>query len=462
MLYINGTIVTMNKKREIVKDGAILVEGSRIRKVGKTTDLVASHPEEPTYDLENKVVIPGLVDTHVHLAQALLRGSGDDCELIQWLCQTVWVLQGQMTAEEAYGSARLCIAEMLKSGTTCFLEAMCADRYGFDGIAKAVEESGIRGCLGKIVMDVGKYASQNAWSMHPGLVETREQSLLGVLEMHDKWHGKADDRIHVWFGARTPPGISVDLLKEMTQLSRERGIRITMHCAEVEADKVHYRENHDMTAGEFCQHVGLLGDKTVLVHMIWLDDPDFKLLAETGTHVSHNPSSNSKLASGVAPIPRLLEAGVNVSLGCDGGPSNNNYDMIMEMKLAALIHKAVSCNPVTMPAETILEMATINGAKAVGLEHEIGSLEVNKKADFVVLDFENKLHTTPSPNPISTLVYCATGGEVETVVIDGRLVVKRGELLTMDEEEIKREARRHADNLYERAGFRGKPKWPIV
>ncbi|KAI8335571.1 amidohydrolase [Chlamydoabsidia padenii] len=462
MLYINGLIVTMNAKREIIKDGALLVQGNRLVEVGKTVTLQAQYGDEPTYDLENKLVIPGLINTHVHLAQALLRGCGDDCELIQWLCETVWVLQGTMTAQEAYGSARLCIAEMLKSGTTCFLEAMCADRYGFDGIAKAVEESGIRGCLGKIVMDVGKYASQSAWSMHPGLVETREQSLLGVLDMHKKWHGKADDRIHVWFGSRTPPGVSTELIKEMTAISRERDIRITMHCAEVQADQVHYRENHDMTPCEFCQDVGLLGDKTVLVHMIWLDEKDYKLLADSGTHVSHNPSSNSKLASGVAPIPKLLDAKVNVGLGTDGGPSSNSYDMVREMNLAAKIHKAVSCDPLTMPAETVLEMATINGAKALGLEHEIGSLEKGKKADFVVLDFESKLHTTPSPNPISTLIYTATGGEVETVVVDGRMVVEKGKLLTMDEEQIKKDARVYADALYARAGVKGQPKWPIV
>ncbi|KAI8388139.1 amidohydrolase [Radiomyces spectabilis] len=462
MLYINGTIITMNAKREIIRDGAILVQGNRFVKVGKTKALREEYPEESTYDLENRAVIPGLIDTHVHLAQALLRGSGDDVELIQWLCETVWVLQGQMTHEESYASARLCIAEMLKSGTTCFLEAMLADRYGFDGIAKAVTESGIRGCIGKIVMDVGKYASQSAWSMHPGLVETREQSLLGALDMHKKWHGKANDRLHVWFGARTPPGVSVELLKEMTQFSRERNIRITMHCAEVKADQDHYRQNHDMTPSEFCDHVGLLGDQTVLVHMVWLDDRDFKLLAKTGTHVSHCPASNSKLASGVSPVPAMLDAGVNVSLGCDGGPSNNCYDLIQEMKLAALIHKAVSCDPVTMSAETVLEMATINGARAVGLEKEIGSIEEGKKADFVVLDFESGLGTTPNPNPVSTLVYAATGGSVYTVVIDGELVVEKRKLLTMDEEEILREARKNADTLYARAGVKGQPKWPVV
>ncbi|KAI8073060.1 amidohydrolase [Gongronella butleri] len=462
MLYINGWIVTMNAKREIIKDGAMLARDSNLAEVGKTKDLVAKYPDEETFDLESRMVIPGLINTHVHLAQALLRGSGDDCELIQWLCETVWVLQGTMTADEAYCSARLCIAEMIRSGTTCFLEAMCADRYGFDGIAKAVEESGIRGCLGKIVMDFGKYAGQDAFTMHQGLVETREQSLLGVLDMHKKWHGKADDRIHVWFGSRTPPGISLDLVKEMTQLSRERGIRITMHCAEVEADKVHYRNNHQQSPAEFCQEVGLLGDQSVLVHMIWLDESDYKLLAETGTHVSHNPSSNSKLASGICPVPQLLDAKVNVGLGTDGGPSNNSYDMIREMNLAAKIHKALSCNPVTMSAETVLEMATINGAKAVGMEDKIGSLEVGKKADFVVLDFESKCHTTPNPNPISTLVYAATGGEVHMTVIDGKILFHNGKLLSMDEKEILEQARNAADTLYTRAGFKGEPKWPIV
>ena len=194
--------------------------------------------------------------------------------------------------------------------------------------------------------------------------------------------------------------------------------------------------------------------------MVWLNDQDIAKLAETGTTVSHNPSSNSKLASGVCKVPQLLQQGVNVSLGCDGGPSNNDYDMIREMKLAAIIHKAVSINPVIVPAETVLEMATINGAKALGLEHEIGSLEVGKKADLVIIDL-NRLHTTPSPNPVSTLVYTATGGEVDTVLVDGKIVVKQGQLVTMKEEEIIQQANVHAQQVYRRAGIDIKPKWPI-
>ncbi|KAG2173493.1 hypothetical protein INT44_007084 [Umbelopsis vinacea] len=460
MLYYNADIVTMNADRHIIADGAILVKDNRIADIGKTKALKEKYPEEETYDFGGKLVIPGLIDTHVHLAQSLLRGCADDKELIQWLCQRVWVLQGCFEEDDGYVAAKLCIAEMLKSGTTTFLEAMCADRYNFSRIATAVEESGIRACLGKIVMDIGTYTDA-AFAMHPGLIETREQSLLGTLAMHEKWHGKANDRIHVWFGSRTPGGVSVELFKEMTQISQEKDIRITMHCAEVEADKKYFREEFDMSPMEFCDHVGLLSDKTVLVHMVWIEEKDIKMLASSGTHVSHNPTSNCKLASGIAKVPMMLEHKVNVSMGCDGSPCNNDYDMIREMKLAAILHKAVSLDPTVMPAEQVLEMATLNGAKALGLEKEIGSLEVGKKADFVAVDL-NKLHTTPSYNPVSTLVYAATGGDVDTVVVDGKIVVQKGELLTINEEEIRVQAKEHADALYKRAGIVNKPIWPVV
>ncbi|OZJ06624.1 hypothetical protein BZG36_00376 [Bifiguratus adelaidae] len=216
-----------------------------------------------------------------------------------------------------------------------------------------------------------------------------------------------------------------------------------------------------MSPMEFCQHVGLLGPQTVLVHMVWLEEDDIRMLAETGTHVSHNPTSNCKLASGIAKVPMMLDYGVNVSLGCDGSPCNNDYDLIREMKLAAILHKAVSLDPKIVPAETVLEMATINGAKALGLENEIGSLEKGKKADFVIVDLD-KLHTTPSYNPVSSLIYAATGGDVDMVVIDGQVTVRNGQLITMDEVQIRQAAQRHADALYKRAGIVNQPRWPVV
>jgi cytosine/adenosine deaminase-related metal-dependent hydrolase len=461
MIYTNATIITMNPSRDILTNASLVIEGDRIKALGKTHEIMRAYQDDEVIDVEGKLIIPGLIDTHVHLAQALIRGCADDMALIQWLCERVWVLQGNFTPEDGYASARLCIAEMLKSGTTTFLESMLAQRYGFDGIAQAVQESGIRACLAGIVMDTPTYATQDANVMHPGMVESRETSLLGVLEAHGKWQGAANDRIHVWFGPRTPGGVTPELYREMSMYARERDMGITMHLAEVEADKLFLEEKYGLSPVYFAESVGLLGPKTALVHMVWLNEQDIQKLAQTHTSVSHNPSSNSKLASGVCKVPQMLARGVNVALGCDGGPSNNDYDLIREMKLAAIIHKAVSHDPLTVPAETVLEMATINGARALGLEHEIGSLEVGKKADLVVIDL-NRLHTTPSPNPISTLVYAATGGEVCTVVVDGQVVVEQGHLLTMDEEEIIEEAQKHADALYKRAEIEIKPKWPVL
>jgi len=461
MLFTNANIITMNPAREIITNGAILVEGKRIKALGKADELRRTYQVDEVIDVGGKLIIPGLIDTHVHVAQALIRGCADDMALIQWLCERVWVLQGNFTRDDGYVSARLCIAEMLKSGTTTFLESMLAHRYGFDGIAQAVEESGIRACLAGIVMDIGTYATQDANTMHPGLVESREMSLLGVLDAHSKWQGAAEDRIHVWFGPRTPGGVTPELYREMSDYARQRDMGITMHLAEVEADKIFLQEKYGLSPVYFAESVGLLGAKTVLVHMVWLNDQDIAKLAETRTNVSHNPSSNSKLASGVCKVPQMLAGGVNVALGCDGGPSNNDYDLIREMKLAAILHKAVSHDPLIVPAESVLEMATINGARALGLEHEIGSLEAGKKADFAIIDL-NRLHTTPSPNPVSTLVYAATGGEVDTVVVDGQIVVEQGQLLSMDEEEIIVEAQKHANALYKRAGIEIKPKWPVL
>lgn len=207
MLYTNATILTLNKSRTIYENGAILISGHTIADIGTTTEMTVKHPSEPTTDLIGRIIIPGLINTHMHTAQTLLRGTADDLELVSWLCERIWPLQGNFTTEDGYAAARLSISEMLLSGTTCFLESMFADRYGFEGLCKAVEESGIRGCLGKIVMDQGRYAGDDdAWKMHSGLVETREMSLLGAVDMHEKWDGKADGRIRVWFGARTPGG----------------------------------------------------------------------------------------------------------------------------------------------------------------------------------------------------------------------------------------------------------------
>ena len=247
----------------------------------------------------------------------------------------------------------------------------------------------------------------------------------------------------------------------MAELSRTKNIPITMHCAEAPADITFFASKNHRPMSD-CSSVNLLGPKTVLVHMVHLNNDDIATLAETGTHVVHCPTSNSKLASGIAPTPALLAAGVNVSPGTDGAPCNNTCDLLQEMKLAGILHKVASMDPTSVPAETVLELATINGAKALGLESNIGSLEVGKKADFAVIDMR-AVHLQPWHSAVSAVVYTATGRDVEMVIVDGKVVVKGRKLLTMDEEAVWTEAARRSKEVVERAGLTVKvgARWPV-
>jgi len=460
ILIKDGYIITVDMQRHIFKKGAVLIRDNKIAAVGKTEEVQKLDKMDIVIDARNKIVMPGLIDTHVHLAQAMIRGCADDVSLITWLKDRVWVLQGNYTAEDGKTSAELCILEMLKTGTTTFLEVMIAGRYGFNGIAEVVKKSGIRAGLSKIVMDSTGYADAED-IMYSGMVEERDATIKEALEMHKKWNGAANGRIQVWFGPRSPGAVTPELYREIRRLADEHNMRITYHLGEVKDDIKALKKYYNKGLTEFAEWVGMLGPDVVIAHGVWMNDEDIKRLAKTGTHISHNPSSNLKLASGFAPIPEMLDAGVNVALGCDGGPSNNSYDMIREMKLAAIIHKARLLNPEVMPAETVIEMATINGAKAMGLENEVGSLEVGKKADIIIID-TNSPHMTPSTNPVSNLVYAAHGYDVETVIIDGEIIVENRKVLTMDETRILKDAIKHAEKVYDRAKITINPRWPVI
>jgi cytosine/adenosine deaminase-related metal-dependent hydrolase len=461
MIFENCTVVTVDDQRRIYSDGALAVAGGEIRAVGKRLDIRRRFPEEGEFtDLRGGLVIPGLINTHVHLAQALIRGCADDLALVDWLTKRVWVLQGNFDEEDGRLSAELAILEMLKSGTTAFVESMIAGRYGFDGIARVVEGSGIRAALSKIVMDLPSYATASG-SMYPGMIENPEASFEEALAMHEAWNGGAEGRIEVWFGPRPPGGTTSELYRKMMEAARSRGMRVTVHLAEVRADVEHTRRESGLRPIEYARSVGMLGPEVLLIHVVWADPDEIAMLAETGTHVTHNPLSNSKLASGIAPIPEMIEAGVNVALGTDGGPSSNDYDMVRAMRWASYLHKVRRLDPTITPSEQAFEMATIHGAHAMGWGRKIGSLEPGKRADFAVLDM-NRPHLTPSPNPVSTVVCAATGKDVDMVVVDGRIVVQGGVVLTMDEERILAEARERAARLYQRAGIEIKPRWPVL
>ncbi|MFX0169106.1 MAG: amidohydrolase family protein [Candidatus Hodarchaeota archaeon] len=457
-LIIDGaTIITVDPKRRIISNGAVVVEDQRIIAIGKTAEIKQKFTGDTRIHAEGKILIPGLIDCHVHLAQALIRGTADDVDLIPWLRDYVWVLQGNFTPEDGRVSAQLCIAEMLKSGTTSFLESMIHKRYGLDGIAQVVENSGIRGCLSKLFMDWTGYADEES-IMYEGMIENPEECISETLEMHQKWQGAGDGRVFIWWGARTPGAVSPELYRRVADLARSRHMRITMHLGEVQEDVEYTKSKFNQLPAEFALDVGMMGQNVVLVHGVWISPQEFPIYVNTGTHMCHCPASNSKLASGIAPIPEMLQAGINVCLGCDGGPSNNAYDMFREMFLAAIIHKARTLNPLTMPAETVLEMATINGAKALGLDRAIGSIEEGKKADLVLVD-PKQLNLAPTYNPVSNIIYAANGSNVYTTIVNGQILVHEGKLLTMDEAKIIETAQERGQKLVERAQVNIQSRW---
>jgi cytosine/adenosine deaminase-related metal-dependent hydrolase len=309
-------------------------------------------------------------------------------------------------------------------------------------------------------MDLKGYATQEN-ILHEGLVESRDYSLKDTVRLIEKYHGW-DNRIWVWFGPRTPGAVSTELYREIAARARELKTGITMHLAEVREDVEYTVRNFGKKPVEFAHWLGLTGRNVVLVHVVWVEDSEIKLLSETGTSVSHNPSSNMKLASGAARVSDMLRVGVNVALGTDGGPSNNTYDLIREMKHAALLQSLRTLRAGAIRAEDVLEMATIRGARALMIDHLTGSIERGKRADIIVLDYWQP-HLHPLNNPVSHLVYAASGYDVKHSIVDGRVVMFNRRVLTLSEEEVLEEAERAAWSLYERAGVCTSPdlKWPI-
>jgi len=451
VLIEDAIVVTMDPRRRVIEGGSILVEGDRIAEI-RGPGGGRRKKAEQRISAKGMVVIPGLIDVHLHLAQSLLRGCADDLSLVKWLRERVWPIQGCFTEEDGRVSAELSMLEMIRSGTTSFVGVDVVSRYGFEEIARSVVKAGMRGALAKTIMDSPGYGRKGS-IMPAGLVEEKEACVSEAKSMVKKWNGIKGGLVRTWLAPRSLGGCSRELYEEVADLAEEQKTRVTMHLAEVKEDARYAKQNFGMTPFEFIEKVGLAGPASLFAHMVWLTDSDIGKVAETKANVAHCPSSNLKLASGIPKIPELLEAGANVGLGCDGAPCNNSYDMIREMKIAAVIQKGRLLDPQTMPAPTVLEMATVRGAKAMGMGSEIGSIEVGKKADLVLIDLK-KPHLTPFREVVSNVVYSAMGSDVDTVMVDGRLLLRHGRALTLDEEKIVGEAQRRQDELISRSGVR--------
>ena len=465
MIFTHGTVITMNPAREIIDDGAVVVSGDRIEAVGKTSELRARYRDAEVIDVSGHIVLPGLVDTHVHLAQTMLRGVSEGkrlAEFSNWLFGRIFPLQGSYTEADAAASARLAVLEMIKSGTTSFVECLLAERYGFDGIAEVCIDSGIRAALGKIVMAVNP-ETRDELGWHHGMWQTRESSIAQTLDAHDRWEGAGDGRLQVWFGCRSAePACDLSLYDEVSGLARERGMGITIHLAELPSDNDFARSLGFRSHVELAGGHGLLGPRTVLAHCTVADDDDHGLLAATGTSVSHNPANNASAAWGPAAVTDMLAAGVNVALGCDAAPSNANLDVLRDMRIACHSARQRAGTRLAIGPETVLEMATLNGARAIGLGDSLGSLEPNKKADFITIDTDAP-HLQPVWNPVATTVFAAQGSDVDTVVINGQVVMRNRVVLTMDEAAVLDDVKGRFRAVADRAGVTGlESEWPTV
>lgn len=437
ILIKGGTILTMDPRDTIVR-GDLLVRDGLIKSVGEK-----GQSADVVIDAAGCAVLPGFVQTHVHLCQTLFRGAADDLPLLDWLKKRVWPMEAAHTPASIKASAELGVAELIKGGTTCAL-TMETVNYT-EAVFDVVAGSGFRAIVGKCMMDKGE-------DVPAALHEETESSIKESLALLEAWHGQANGRIGYCFAPRFALSCTSELLARVAQLAIERSVIVHTHASENRNECALVESETGLGNVAYLASLGLSGPHVVLAHCVHVADSEFETIAKTRTRVAHCPSSNLKLGSGIAEMARMLDAGISVSLGADGAACNNRLDMITEMRSMALLQKALH-GPDVLPAKQALRIATIEGARALGLEKEIGTLEAGKRGDVTVVNM-NGLHSSPhASDPSSALVYSTQASDVQSVLIDGELVMRDGELLTLDEKSVLENANREAAALMERAGI---------
>jgi len=431
-----GTIVTVDGNWHLA-GGDVLCRDGRLVQVGGAA--VPAGRDYEVLDAEGALVIPGLVQSHVHTVQTLARGRADDLQLLDWLRKVVWPYEAALDRDDVAAAVRLACAELLLGGTTC-VQDMATVRHT-EQVFEVARDAGLRATIGKAMMDAGD-------GVPTGLREETRASVDESVALAQEWHGAANGRLRYAFAPRFVLSCTEDLLREVAARARELGARIHTHASENrdELDAVRRERGDDNVA--YLDRIGMTGHDVGLAHCVWLDDRERGIMRDTATHLLHCPSSNLKLASGVAQIPELLAAGVSVSLGADGAPCNNNLDAFVEMRLAGLIHRP-RAGATALPARQVVKLATMGGARALGLDGEIGSLEVGKRADVVVVAVDGP-HVSPVDSPYSALVYACHASDVRHVVVDGKVVVRDRRLLTLDAAAAAADARTRARKIFAR------------
>ncbi|WP_130891699.1 amidohydrolase [Fusobacterium ulcerans] len=450
ILIKNGYVISMNKNREIFKNGSILIENDRVKAVGRVDPSLINSDVE-VYNALGKIILPGFINTHVHLSQQLGRGVADDVVLLTWLRERVWPYESSFDYEDSLVSSTACCVELIKTGVTTFLEA--GGQY-VDAMAEAVEKCGLRACLSKSTMDEGE-GLPKAWQ------KTTQEELDFQEELFKKYNNTAEGRIKIWFGLRTIFNNSDELIKGTKILADKYKTGIHMHVLEVKEEMDYTRATRGETTVEHMNRLGALGPNLVAAHTVWLTEREIDLFRLYDVKVSHNPGAAMKVVLGFAKIPEMLEKGIAVSIGTDGAPSNNRMDMMRDMYLTSLIHKGRTLNPKTVSAEQVLEMATINGARCALMEKEIGSLEVGKKADLIILN-PDTIHSLPVIDPVTNIVYAMSSENVESSMCNGKWLMKNREILFLDEKELLEKIKIQNKKVMDKAGIVIPDRFPVI
>ena len=394
------------------------------------SDKIEEENVDKIIDGSEKLLLPGFINTHTHLSMTLFRGLADDLSLDEWLNDNIWPIEANLNEYYCYIGALLGAVELIKSGTTTF-----SDMYFYmEDVAKAVEKSGLRAALSYGMIDFGDE-------------EKRKSEIETNLQLFKNCNNSADGRIKVFFGPHSPYTASEELLKEVRRLADENDIRIHIHVSETQKEINDSIDEKGMCPFEYLDSIGFLGSDVVCAHSVWLSDEEIEIIKKHDVKISHNPCSNMKLASGIAPISKLLENDICVGIGTDGASSNNNLDLIEELKTASLLQKVSTLNPKVLTSDEALAIGTINGARVLGLEDEIGSVEVGKKADLILIDTNCANMVPNSSNLSSNIIYSANGSNVDTTICNGQILMENKKLTTLDEQDIYKKAREAIDEL---------------
>jgi len=441
LIITGGTVVTMDNSRRIIENGAVAVKNGRILAIGRATEIVRDHAAGEVINAGGKVVIPGLINGHTHVPMTLFRGLADDLDLQEWLTKYIFPAEAKNVSEEFVRvGTRLGLAEMIRGGTTTY----CDMYYFEDAIADETSKAGMRGVLGETIIDFP--VADN---------KTNTEAMAYVERFVSHWKGNS--LIVAAIAPHAPYTVSEEHLKAARAFSDRTGAPIVTHISETKREVDDSLKAKGASPIDYLARIGFLNNRVIAAHVVWPTEEELGLLKKLGVGVVHNPQSNMKLASGVAPVPEMLKQDLPVGLGTDGAASNNDLNLWEEMDTAAKLHKIISKDPKVVNAKEAFEMATIRGARAIHLEREIGSIEKGKRADLVIVDLDD-LNQTPYYNIYSDLVYATKAADVRTVIIEGRVVMRDRHLLTLNEETIKADARHYRERIIRSLGTKSSPE----